>query len=420
MKSLMSLQQLRAVFGVASLLALTLAAVGCDERNTFVKPPPPKVEVINAVVGKVSVPKESPGRTRAFARAEIRARVQGFLKKPEFDPGKYVKKDQVLYHIEPEEFEAAVKAANGELEAAEAGLGIAQTNYDKRKIASEKGAVSKIDVASALAERDAAKAKVSIATANRDDADRALTYAVLRSPIDGRVSQTLVDEGNLVGAGSPTLLTTVIQDNPIYVDFEGNEREILKFLAKRPDADREGYDEEFKAIVVGLTLSDGSKYPIKGNLDFIDNQIDQNTGTMKARAVFDNPDGALAAGMFVRISIDEDIDNAIQVPEVAIQRDLSGPYVVVVGADNVVERRPVKETKHTIGDSVILTSGLTAEDRVIVTNLQRARPGVTVNVVESGSEVDDSADKADGANAQEPVPASSENSPAEAESAAKP
>jgi RND family efflux transporter MFP subunit len=416
----MSLQQLRAVFGAASLLALTLAAVGCDERNTFVKPPPPKVEVVNAVVGKVSVPKESPGRTRAFARAEIRARVQGFLKKPEFDPGKYVKKGQVLYNIEPEEFEAAVTAANGELEAAVAGLGIAQTNYEKRENASKDGAVSKIDVASAMAERDAAKAKVSIATANRDDADRALTYAVLKSPIDGRVSQTLVDEGNLVGADGPTLLTTVIQDNPIYVDFEGNEREILKFLSKRPDADQEGYDEEFKAIVVGLTLSDGSNYPIKGNLDFIDNQIDQNTGTMKARAVFDNPDGALAAGMFVRISIDEDIDNAIQVPEVAIQRDLSGPYVVVVGADNVVERRPVEETKHKIGDSAVLTSGLTAEDRVIVTNLQRARPGVTVNVVESGSEVDDSADQADVANPQQPVPASSDKSPTEAKSAAKP
>jgi multidrug efflux system membrane fusion protein len=424
MKSVMSFRKLRSIAGATSLFILALAAVGCGERNTYVQPPPPEVEVVNPIVGTVAVPVQAPGRTRAFARAEIRARVPGFLGEPEFQPGNFVKKDQVLYHIEPDEFQAAVQAAQGQRDAAEAGLGIAQTNFEKRENASKSGSVSKIDVATAKAERDAAKASVDIAQAALEDAKRALDYTEVKSPIVGRVSQTLVDVGNLVGADGPTLLTTVIQDDPIYVDFEANERAILQFLPTRPGADREGYDEKFKAFVVRLTLSDGSDFPITGNLDFLDNQVNPETGTIKVRAVFKNPDGAMAAGMFVRIEMDEDVENAIQVPAIAIQRDLGGVYVVIVGADNVAERRPIEESRHSLGENVVLTSGLKAEDRVIVTNLQKARPGVPVVVVEATPKTGEPSDTPDsnGASATEekPAAATAEETPAKADTEAKP
>ncbi len=370
----------RTCFAVAILLA---ALAGCGEKNTFVAPPPLEVEVISPQVGPVTVHLELPGRTVSYARAEVRARVKGFLKAVHFQPGGFVKAGTPLFSIEPEQFQAAVVSAEGQLDRARADLGIATTNLEKRTQAATSGAVSQIDVAAAEAEAKAAAASVKIAEAALADAKRDLGYTEIAAPIDGRASKNEVDIGNLVGADGPTLLTTVVQDHPIRVEFEVNERDILKELPKRHLADETDAEKRGPGIPARLVLSDGSLYPVEGEIDFLDNAVDPDTGTIRARAVFDNPDGALASGLFVRVGIPVPRlaaadSTAIRVPAETVQRDLGGSYVLVVGEDGVVARRPVEPTGYRDGADAILASGLAAVDRLVVSHLQKVRPGLPV------------------------------------------
>lgn len=375
--------------GVSLCLGYGILSTGCGEKNTFVAPPPLQVEVVTPQVGPVTVYLEMPGRTVSFARAEVRARVKGFLKEVKFQPGSSVKSGDVLFMIEPEQFLAAVETAKGQEAKARADLEIATTNYEKRKQASASGAVSQIDVAAADAERKAAAAAVKIAEAAVRDAERDLGYTSVTAPMDGRVSKAEVDVGNLVGADGATLLTTVVQDHPLYVEFEVNERDILKELPKRKLMD-DGVVPSKDKIPVRLTLSDGSTYPSEGHLDFLDNAVDPNTGTIRARAIFENSDGALASGLFVRVGIPipryaAADAKAIRVPAEVVQRDLGGSYVLVAGEGGVVERRPVKTTGYREGSDQVLASGLTAEDQLIVTHLQKIRAGAVVIPVPKGS-----------------------------------
>ncbi len=368
---------------LASALILVSALAGCGERNRFVPPPPLEVETVAPVVGPVTVYSEMPGRTVSFARAEVRARVKGFLKEVKFDPGREVKAGAPLFEIEPEQFLAAVETAKGQEAKARADLEIATTNYEKRKQASASGAVSQIDVAAAEAEMKAAAAAVKIAEAAVSDAERDLGYTRVSAPMDGRVSKAEVDVGNLVGADGATLLTTLVRDDPIYVEFEVNERDILKYLPKRRLMDEGEGGREREASTVRLTLSDGSVYPVEGTIDFLDNAVDPDTGTIRARAIFDNPDEVLASGLFVRVGIRVPQlaaadAKAIRVPAEVVQRDLGGSYVLVAGEGGVVQRRPVEPTGFREGSAQILASGLSAEDRVIVTHLQKVRAGAVV------------------------------------------
>ena len=360
-----------------------LCLVACGEKNTFVAPPPLEVEVISPQIGPVTVYLEMPGRTVSYARAEVRARVKGFLEEVKFSPGKTVKKGEVLFTIEPEQFQASLATAKGQEAKALADLEIATTNYEKRKQASASGAVSAIDVAAAEAEMKAADALVKIAQAEVADADRDFGYTRIISPIDGRVSKSEVDVGNLVGADGATLLTTVVQDHPIFVEFEVNERDILKHLPMRRLKDEGEGAKEREAIPVRLTLSDGNTYPVEGQLDFLDNAVDPNTGTIRARAVFDNPEEALTSGLFVRVGIPlprfaAADAKAIRVPAEVVQRDLGGSYVLVAGEGGRVERRPVETTGFREGSDQVLESGLTAEDQLIVSHLQKVRAGAVV------------------------------------------
>lgn len=374
----------------ARLVALAAGSVlsACGERNEFVPPPPPEVEVVAPAVGPVVVRQEFPGRTVPFATAEVRARVKGFLQEIQFRPGALVEQGAPLFRIEPEQFEAAVATAQAQVERAAADLEIATTNFEKRKQASASGAVSQIDVAAAEAEMKAAAAAVKIAGAALRDAERDLGYTAIASPLSGRVSKSEFDVGNLVGADGATLLTTVVQDDPIRVEFEVNERDLLRNLSKRREAES---GDPGAGLEVRLTLSDGSVYPRTGQIDFVDNAVDPETGTIRARAVFDNPDGALVGGLFVRVGLPiskyaaED-SGAIRVPAEVVQRDLGGSYVLVVGEGDLVERRPVETTPFREGGEVVLASGLAAEDRLIVSHLQKVRAGTKVVPKEGNSE----------------------------------
>jgi len=327
-------------------------------------------------------------------------------------PGQFVKKDSVLFKIEPEQFEAAVTAAEGNLAKAKADLEIAETNAKRRRDAFERNqAVSEIDVLSAEAEQAAAEAAVSIADAALADAKRDLSYTAILSPVAGRASRDLVDVGNLVGAGESTLLTTVIQDDPVYFNFEVNERTILPFLKNRPNSEAPEINTDV-GETLQLTLSDGTRYPLPGKLDFIDNAVDPESGTVGVRAVFKNPEGALADSLFARIGIPEVIENAVLVPRATVQRDLGGSFILVVGEDNKVSRRVVIPTAFTIDEERIIEpfdeeagTGIKPDDRIVVSNLQRARPGIEV----APSEAKESAQNG------EPAPESGGEAEAEAE-----
>ncbi|MEM9018502.1 MAG: efflux RND transporter periplasmic adaptor subunit [Verrucomicrobiota bacterium] len=380
--------------------AVTMLATSCGKQNAFVAPPPPEVDVMNPIVGEATVFLEFPGRTSASSDVEIRARVRGFLDTIEFDAGQYVEEGQLLFTIEPAEFEAAVRSAKGNVTKAKADLEIAETNYERRKKAFEgSGAVSEVDVLSADADRKAAEAAIEVAEAALADAERDLSYTQIHAPTSGRISSELVDPGNLVGANEATLLTRLVLTEPIYLNFEVSERDVLPFLEKLPGSDNPTPErDEMNRKNLSLLLSDGSVFGEKGKFDFIDNAVDPGTGTIQARAVFENKGGILADGLFARIQVPEIVPDAVQVPALSMQRDLGGSFVLVLDEENKVVRRSVVPTPFSLGAMRVLKSfdeetgtGLKADDRVIVSNLQRAREGIVVNPSEPGDMKEDKA-----------------------------
>lgn len=377
----------------AALIAIA-ALTGCAKKNEFVPPPPPEVGVQTPKIETTTVYSEYSGRTSGSSRVEIRARVKGFLKDTHFDAGQFVEKGQLLFTIEPEQFEAAVETAKGNLAKAQADLEIATTNWQKLKKAFEaSGAVSEIDVLSAEAEKKAASAGVDIAKAALDNADRDLGYTEIHAPVSGRASNAQVDQGNLVGAADPTLLTDIITVRPIYFNFEANEREVLRYLGDMPNAENPTGSGKGKELDLELVLADDTPFGETGRFDFADNSVDTNSGTLRLRAAFENEKGLLTDGLFARIRIPEEVEKAVLVPALAIQRDLGGSFVLVVNESNVVERRTVVPTTLEVGggNKIIQPfdeskrSGLQSSDRFVVSNLQRAREGLTVRPVESGA-----------------------------------
>ena len=325
-------------------------------------------------VRTVTVFTTSPGRLAARDAVEIRARVSGYLESVDFEDGELVKAGQQLCVIEPEPYIAALKAAGAELAGARANREIAQTNYDRRKQAFDKsGAVSEIDVLKARADLDAATAAVLRAEAALKQAELNLSYTTNTAPVAGRISRKRVSEGNLVGGPDATLITTLIVEDPIYFYFNANERQLLQWITKfgRTTAGDE------KEAEMQLRLSDGTVYPLTGRVNFLDNRVDPETGTIEVRAVFPNPDGALLPGFYGDLLAPNVRSNAVLVPDLSIQRDIGGAYVLLVGEGNEVESRYV-ELGPKVEENRIIEKGLDGSEQVIILGVQRARPGITV------------------------------------------
>ncbi|MEM9282475.1 MAG: efflux RND transporter periplasmic adaptor subunit [Verrucomicrobiota bacterium] len=399
---------------LAPVILFTLAGVltSCSNTEEFVAPPPMQVEVAHPIVQDTRVYLTFPGRADAESTIEIRARVKGFLKSREFQAGDFVEEGTLLFTIEPEQFVAADLSATANLQRAKADLKLAEVNLQKLEQAFEKKAVSEVDVLTARADVDIKKADVSIAEAASDDAKRDLSYTQITAPVSGRISDSRVDRGNLVGAGDATLLTTITKDRPIYFNFEASERKLVPYLPDLPTSEnpsmapRRPEDSEMELLLSDGTMhtievpneetpdpDDTIKVPELGRIDFVDNTISEQTGTIKMRALFDNADGNLVDGAFGRIRIPQEIVSAVKVPAAVVQRDLGGNYVLVVGDDNKIQRRVVIPTEHTVevdtGEFVedfrilepydeVRNTGVTAEDKVVVSNLQRSRPGLEV------------------------------------------
>ncbi len=374
-------------------LALTLAAVlaaGCGQKNEFVPPPPPKVIVANPVVRNVTRYVNFTGKTAAVASVEIRARVQGWLQKRHFQDGQLVNRGDVLFTIDPREYEAAVQQAEAELLNAKTALAFAENDLARREKAFAENAISELDLLRSRAERDKALARVAAAEANLEKAKINLSYCTIRSPISGKTSRRLVDVGNLVGAGEPTLLTTVTQITPIFAYFNVSERDVNRFLRHmarlREELGTEVLSNLGDEVPVELGTATEEGFPHHGLLDFVDNTVDPETGTMEARAVFPNDDLLLLPGLFARIRIpSEELQDALLVPEAATSQDQQGRYLLVVDEKNVVERRGITVGPKE-GELVVILEGLEPGDRVVVNGLLNARPGseVTAEMTEIG------------------------------------
>jgi RND family efflux transporter MFP subunit len=354
------------------------AVVGCGGQPQTAAPTPPEVTVAKPEIRDVTLFQDFTGNTEAIEAVEIRARVQGFLERVSFEPSSFVRKGQLLFTIEQEPYVAARDRAAANLASAEAGLRRAESDLDRLEEAVKTNAVSQQEVTRARAERDQASAALLEAQAALTTAELQLGYTTLESPIDGLVSRRMVDPGNLVGAGQATLLTTVRRIDPIHAYFEMNERLLARILEQRS-----GYDPSAMRsdpVPVTMTVPE-TGVRLEGEIDWFDNTVDAATGTIRVRGEFPNPDALVFPGFFVAVRIPgEDLKSAILVEETAIGTDLGGRYVLVVGDDNVVERRYIEPGPLQEDQKRVVFDGLEAGERYIVRGIQRARPGLPVTV----------------------------------------
>lgn len=365
--------RLAAVLGMLSLLA----SYGCSSDEGYQAPPPPAVTVSKPNSKDVNIWAEFTGNTQAFESVDIRARVEGFLDSVNFQPSTRVKKGELLFIIEPKPYQAQVDQALADLAIAKAELQLADATLIRKENAYKDRAVSEVEVIQARAEKTKAEASIKAAEAAVETARINLSYTSIHSPIPGMVSRNLVDVGNLVGRSEATLLTTVVNDDPVYCYFNVSESDLLEFMSrKNARLDDAQTKKERNQVFLGLANEEG--YPHEGVLDYVDNKVDIQTGTIQARGRFPNPKGQLTAGLFarVRISIGR-IKNAVLVPELALGADQGGRYLLVVNTQNQVEYRRVKLGPLEGTERVIL-KGVKADERVIIKGLQRVRAGMTV------------------------------------------
>jgi RND family efflux transporter MFP subunit len=346
-------------------------------------PTPPEVTVTTPTQRDVTIIHEFVGSTQAYESVEIRARVQGYLEKVAFVPSSYVREGQLLFVIEPEPYQARRDQAEAGLKSAEAGLRRAESDLERLEQAVQTNAVSQQEVTRALAERDQASAALLQAQATLTTAQIELDYTTIESPMNGLVSRNLIDVGNLVGAGEATPLATVRRIDPIFAYFEVSERFLAQALELRGGHRDPRTDEGVPATLVLKETG----FVIEGRVDSFDNTVDPATGTITVRAVFPNQDARVFPGFFVHVRLPgEELPNAVLVEETAVGTDLGGRYVLVVGDDNVVERRYIEPGPLQEDRTRVVLSGLEPGERYIVEGVQRARPGMPVAPTEAAGQ----------------------------------
>jgi len=356
-------------------LALPLLA-GC-EQNTFVPPPPPKVDVANPVQRPITRYLEATGNTAAIKQVDLVARVQGFLDSIDYKDGTFVKQGTTLFTIEPETYKLKVEQAKAAEVGAQATVKQAEADFNRQKDLVAKQAVSQSTLDTSTSTRDNAQASLQQAQVNTRIAEVNYGYTKVAAPFDGVATAHLVSVGELVGVTSPTQLATIVSLDPIYVNFNVNEQDVLLVRAEARRRGMTPADLTHLPLQVGLQTEEG--YPHQGNLDYASPTINQSTGTLAVRGVIPNPDRVLLPGFFVRVRVPVDQEqNALLVPDTAQGSDQGGRYVLVVNKDNIVEQRKVKPGQIE-GTLRVIEDGLKPDDRVVIGGLLRAIPGQKVD-----------------------------------------
>ncbi len=362
-----------------SVLILTLALAACSHSHPADQTQPaPAVKVITVKEQTVPLTHDFVGRLSAYRTADVRARVAGILLKRAYKEGHEVKKGQLLFLIDPTPFKAALASAEGKLAQARATYINDRVNAARMRKLAPKGYVSQTDLDNAEAAERTSKAAMQTARANVETARINLGYTRVTSPISGRAGEQQVTEGALVGQNTDTLLTTVSQVNPLYINFTISIGQLNDLRQAEADGDIQLTAPDQTKVQV--SLPDGIVYPLLATLDFSSPTVDAATGTVKLRAVLPNPHFKLLPGTFVTLKVRMGKrHDALLVPQVALQRDIKGPYVLTVNqGGKVVQKRVVTDGMH--GNKWIVTHGLDAGDQVIVDGIQSARIGQPVTV----------------------------------------
>ncbi|EAV5845566.1 multidrug efflux RND transporter periplasmic adaptor subunit AcrA [Salmonella enterica] len=366
---------------VVLMLSGSLALTGCDDKQDQQGGQQmPEVGVVTLKTEPLQITTELPGRTVAYRIAEVRPQVNGIILKRNFVEGSDIEAGVSLYQIDPATYQATYDSAKGDLAKAQAAANIAELTVKRYQKLLGTQYISKQEYDQALADAQQATAAVVAAKAAVETARINLAYTKVTSPISGRIGKSSVTEGALVQNGQASALATVQQLDPIYVDVTQSSNDFLRL--KQELANGSLKQENGKAKV-DLVTSDGIKFPQSGTLEFSDVTVDQTTGSITLRAIFPNPDHTLLPGMFVRARLQEGTKpTALLVPQQGVTRTPRGDAtVLVVGADNKVETRQIVASQ-AIGDKWLVTDGLKAGDRVVVSGLQKVRPGAQVKVQE--------------------------------------
>ena len=356
---------------------LALVALGGCEQNTYAPPPPPKVDVAIPVQREITRYLEATGNTAPIKQVDLVARVSGFLQSIDYTDGAFVKEGTTLFTIEPETYKLKLDQAKAAEAGAQATLTQAELDYRRQSDLVARQAVSQSTLDTSTANRDNARASLLQAQANTRIAEVNYGYTKVTAPFDGFVSAHLVSVGELVGASSPTQLATIVAQYPIYVNFNVNERDVVRFRAEARRRGLTSADLKKTPVEVGLQTENG--FPHVGNLDYVAPTVNQSTGTLAVRGIIPNADRVLLPGYFVRVRVPvETQQDALLVPDTALGSDQSGRYVLVVNKDNVVEQRQVTIGPVDNGLRVI-DSGLNPDDHVVIAGLLRSIPGQKVD-----------------------------------------
>jgi multidrug efflux system membrane fusion protein len=366
---------------VFASIAVTLVAAGCSQTAAQQgPPPPPQVTVAQVVERDVTEWDEFTGRLQAVDSVEVRPRVSGYVEAVRFHEGAIVKKGDLLFRIDSRPFQTEVDRLRAELARVRATGQRADSEFQRAERLRAENAISREehDRRAAFAQESAAQA-AAVEAALRA-AELNLEFTRVTSPIDGRVSRAIVTEGNLVssGPGDATLLTTVVSLDPVYAYFDADEQIFLKYTSGSRSR------RTTRDLPIRMALANDEDFPRIGQMDFLDNQLDGSTGTIRGRAIFSNSDGQLTPGLFVRLRLaGTGSYQGLLVQDRAVGTDLSKKFVYVVGPNNQIEYRAV--TLGPIVDGLrVVRSGLKAGESIVVNGLQRIRPGVQVTpVVES-------------------------------------
>ncbi|GFE81964.1 MexX family efflux pump subunit [Steroidobacter agaridevorans] len=342
-------------------------------------PPPPEVRVVTAKAQSIENISEVPGRVQAVRTSQVRARVDGIVERRLYDEGTDVKAGQTLFVIDPREYRSNVSAVAATLTRAQATAANARQDVERYKGLVKEQAISQQEFDAAMARLRTADADVEQTQAQLESAKLNLSYTTVTAPIAGRAGRAQVTEGALVSAASATLLTTIEQLEPIYVNFSQSSAYLMAI--RREMAAGTLKVPELGKVAVTLLLEDGSTYPHSGHLNFLDLSIDQATGTAAVRAEFPNPERILLPGQFVRARVEVGIrPHGFWIPQRAIQLSQSGATVMTIAEGDTVAPRPVKLGDQR-GDKWIVLEGLQDGDRVVVDGIQKVQPGAHVRVI---------------------------------------
>lgn len=367
--------------GTAVLAMAALALSACDSGDSSGQataqqsPPPPTVTVAKPLVKRLTEWDEFTGRFEPVQYVEIKARVPGYLQEIGFNDGDTVPAGEMLFVIDPRPYEAALDRAKAQIELNEAQLTLAQLEQGRAAKLVSSSSIAKATLDQRDAELSAAEANLAAAKAQARDAELNLGFTRITAPFGGRLSNRRADIGNLVDAN--LVLTTIVQLDPIYLNFDMSESDFLAY--QRAAAEGQLPSTRDNQTIVAAHLVDEDGWPHNGTMNFVDNVVDQGSGTIRGRAIFPNPDGLITPGQFGRVRIPGSPEHdTIIIPDAAIVTDQSRKVVLTVDQDNVVRPKVIRPGPSQPGGLRIVRRGLDPDDRIIINGLIRARPGAKV------------------------------------------